>query len=131
MGERVVQNVCLYCGDTFFGQKLAKGCPKCRRIRANQRTRSFLRAHPDYRRRKVSECRKRLRQGIVKQPQKSAAIHQAKLVASATEQGWRVEFTHLAGKWSWTAEKQGAKLASAQEFEAFADARKDFLEAVF
>lgn len=126
-----VGNVCEYCGDTFYGQKKARGCPKCRRIRANERTRSFLRAHPDYRRRKVAECRKRLRQGIIKQPQKAEAIHQARIVASATQQGWRVEFTHLAGKWSWRAEKEGARLVSAQEFENFAQARKDFLEAVF
>lgn len=131
MSKKAVRNVCEYCGAYFFGLKKAKGCPRCRRIRANERTRSFLRAHPDYRRQKVAECRKRLRQGIIKQPQKSAAIHQAKLVASATQQGWKVEFTHLAGKWSWTATKSGAKLTSAQAFEHFADARKDFLEAVF
>lgn len=128
---RVVKNVCENCKDVFNAPKIAKWCPRCRRARANQRTLSFLREHRDYSRRSMREYRARRKQGVLLQPQKSLAIHQAKLVASATEQGWRVEFTHVAGKWSWVASKAGANLASAQEFEVFADCRRDFLEAVF
>ncbi len=79
----------------------------------------------------MKECRERYKRGIRKSPLKGAAIHHAHVVASITRQGWSVEFTHTNGKWSWAAEKEGAKLTSAQLFEAFADAKKDFLEAVF
>jgi hypothetical protein len=53
------------------------------------------------------------------------------LIASATRQGWKVELSTKGGKWSWSAEKGGIKLSGAKEFDDFASARKDFLEAVF
>lgn len=125
------QNICEYCGDTFWGKKKARGCPKCRRQRANARSKSFLKNHPDYSRRKMNEYRMRKSQGIILQPQKSAALHLAHLIASANKQGWSVEMTHREGKWKWSAAKGEVKLVSDQEFESFAEARKDFLEAVF
>lgn len=130
MNKRVV-NVCQNCGDTFEGMKKSKWCKDCRRDRAYSRTRSFLREHPEYLRAVKKSYRERIKRGVIVQPSKSAAIHQANLIASANRQGWRVEFIHREGKWKWSAEKNGAVLSSATEFEDFNEARKDFLEAVF
>lgn len=124
-------NTCEICGTTFVSGKNARWCPDCNRKRAYEKTRSFLRNHPEYRRRKVNECRARLRQGILLDPVKSAAIHQARILASATREGWTVEFSYLAGKWKWAASKDGARLVSGREFDDFNEARKDFWEAIF
>lgn len=128
---RIVRSVCIVCTKPFTGVKKAKFCPDCRRDLAHKRSRSFLKNHPDYGRRKMREYRERLKQGIILQPNKSAAIHEAKLLASATRQGWKVELGCSEGKWRWAAQKEGVTLASGKEFDSFSEARRDFFEAVF
>lgn len=115
----------------FVGGKKARWCPACRRERANVRTKSFLAANPGYVRRKMAEYRARRLKGVMKQPLKSYALRQAKQIASAMRQGWKLEMRVKNGRWSWKAQKGGCELASAADFDSFAQARKDFLEAVF
>lgn len=128
---KIVRSVCKLCGKVVTSVKKANYCPACRRVVANNRTRSFLREHPDYGRRKMREYRQRLKQGISLQPNKSEAVRQYKMLASATMQGWHLELSCENGKWSWIAENRYARLASAKQFDSIADAKKDFLEAVF
>ena len=115
----------------FVGGKKARWCPACRRERANVRTKSFLAANPGDVRRKIAEYRARRLKGVMKQPLNSYALRQAKQIASAMRQGWKLEMSVKNGRWSWKAQKGGCELTSAADFDSFAQARKDFLEAVF